>query len=70
MTSLNISGTLHLRTYVRLYASTGKYEQLQNEGQIGEFILDLVYAILGIYYKVRKIYYGTAGEGWAKWRAK
>jgi hypothetical protein len=47
-----------------------KTKQLQKEGQIGEFILDLVCAILGIYYKVRKTYYGTAGKGLAKWRAK
>jgi hypothetical protein len=47
-----------------------KTKQLQKEGQIGEFILDLVYVILGIYYKARKVYYGTAGEGLAKWRAK
>ena len=47
-----------------------KTKQLQKEGQIGEFILDLVCAILGIYYKVSKTYYGTAGKGLAKWRAK
>ena len=47
-----------------------KTRQLQKEELIGEFILDLVYAILGIYYKARKIYYGTAGEDLAKWRAK
>ncbi len=53
--------------YMQVLAKT---KQLQKEGQIGEFILDLVCAILGIYYKVRKTYYGTAGKGLAKWRAK
>ena len=57
--------------YVHLYANTGKDKTItKREGQIGEFILDLVYTILGIYYKVRKTYYGTAGKGLAKWRAK
>ena len=53
--------------YMRVLVKT---KQLQKEGQIGEFILDLVYVVLGIYYKARKTYYGTAGEGLAKWRAK
>ena len=70
MTSLNTSGTLYTKMYVHLYANTGKDKQLQKEGQIGELILDLVCAILGIYYKVRKTYYGTAGKSLAKWRAK